>query len=240
MKSNIVIFGDSYSELETDIAPSQFSWVAELHKQYRVNNFSVSGTGTEYSINEFNRYIRNNEDLSDTVCMFFLSESTRPLFGFWKQPADHMFFKYIIHNHSTDHLDKTRKKAFKQYRLNYELFCKQYAEHKYVNDYEKDITLGALTNVLAFSYLFKKVLIWPCFPLPILEIKKLNMSQYTNASFIERSLFELIGVQNLDYLVNDTRINHMNDFNNQIMFEELDKWLTSSYSVDVTRFKHEG
>lgn len=239
---DIVIFGDSYAEYDPEVTNEKISWVHNLHKKYNVKNYAAGSTGPEHATSLFNKLIEENKDLSNTVCLFFLSEQWRPYFSFWENKEDQNLFRIILFDDNFDHLSTKQKKRIKFYKTHYGKFCKDYFKYKYYPSYERDAMLGHIGTLLMFSSLFEKMLIWPTFHNAAFDnVEKLRISQnYKNVTIFSKSLFDLIGVSGGDFIRNDPRINHMNDFNNQIMFEELDKWLTSSYSVDISRFKHEG
>ena len=71
----IYVFGDSYSELSTRSRENYVTWPKLLNSNFKVRNYSKSGTGPQFSFRRFfNCY---NNFTKDDIIIFILSSPDR-------------------------------------------------------------------------------------------------------------------------------------------------------------------
>jgi hypothetical protein len=232
----VYIFGDSYAELQSNVNENTISWVKMLHDRYNVKNYAVASTGIEFSQNQFVNVVTNQNNLEEASCFFFVSEYWRPYFNFWETPRDHNKFIPLAFGSFFDGTNKFGEQVLKKYK-SYKKFCKEYYLQKEPLNAERDCFIGCISTINTFSKKFKNVLVWPCFNNhfnTMFSAKQFNK----NLQYIPKSLFEIVDSKRSS-ISNDTRINHMNDENNLIMFNELTKRIETGILVDYTVLKSE-
>ena len=71
----IYIFGDSYSELTTRSRENYVTWPKLLNSNFKVRNYSKSGTGPQFSFKRFFNHF--NDFTHDDIIIFILSAPDR-------------------------------------------------------------------------------------------------------------------------------------------------------------------
>lgn len=228
MKEKVWIFGDSYSD-PNYLEENTFSWPTQLAKNYDVRNFSIRGTGPEWSLNLLLAQIKPIETTDDVNLIFFVSNPIRFDFKFYKDPKDQALFQYVVDRcHSepgeslvNKYLD--RKRFFKE-------FVKLYigTMDDFYIDKEMIKYVGSLKLL---ERKFKKILVWPIF-------YRLNIDIETSEKFMLINDLPMASVepnQNF-YFGYDSRANHLSKDNHIIMLEQLSAWVDNNSQIDIKKF----
>lgn len=243
------IFGDSYAQRNPIITEStkhlvdlEFkTWPLMMEDRFNVENFAKGGTGPSWSINQLLNKISSIDDLQQLKqvnVIFFISAIWRLDLSFYTQPSD----QHLTAQIPAPNVDMINR-GWNIFNLNYESSrrVKPYSSHKrFVSDlwkyyllndtFQQTEIIKSIGAIKLLSTFFKKVLVWPVFHKPVLDIDYSNDNFY----YIKDILF---GIEQDPFeFGKDPRQNHLTNENHLIMFEELKNWVVDSKTVNIDRF----
>ncbi len=158
MTETVWIFGDSYSYRHPEPGAVR-TWPRMLEKKYNVVNYSLQGTGPDWSLEQLVN-IPDDTDTSNISLIFFVSNITRQNWKFWKSPSHQFLSVDIVFNKWL--LEVKEVIELKRKYHNHKDFAKQTIKNRKDSwaKIEHQKVLGML-NLVAPK--FKKVLIVYCF-----------------------------------------------------------------------------
>ena len=223
------IFGDSYSDKNYETNPKTFAWTHELEKHYNISNFSKKGTGPEWSLKLFHDMIHNdNVNKKNINLIFFISNGSRLDLNFFDL-EDQCIISTLLELDVTNKQISNKRKKYKKYIPFIKEVWKYYLVNESIQNTYVDKSIGMIN---CHAHLFNKVLIWPIFKYasPLLKLED-------NVTLVNIPL-TLMDANSIMGYGEDTRINHIKEDNNHIMFEQLSKWIDTSEKIDVTKFSN--
>jgi hypothetical protein len=242
------IFGDSYAqpdpivfESTNDLVNLDFTtWPLLLKQKYNVKNFAKGGTGPSWSLNKLIQQIKNTDknDLKNVNVIFLVSAIWRIDLSFYNSESHQCLTaqipapsrEMISFGWNILNLSKEEKRAIKPY-ASQKNFVKDLWKYYLLNDtYQQTELTKIIGAVNLYNTLFEKVLLWPIFHKPAIEIDYSNNNFY----YINDLLYE---VEKDPYGFGyDPRQNHLSKENHTIMFNQLSNWIENSQSIDINKF----
>jgi hypothetical protein len=229
MKKKVWIFGDSYSDSVNYIQNDYPTWPIELAKKYDVKNFSLQGTGPDWSLSLLNENMKSQGlgNLKDVTVIFLVSNPFRFNFSFYDPPGNQVLLPFIGKYSDIGEYHKTEIKKYSKYFKFYKDFLKYYAyEETWVGTAVVKIT-GSLK---LYEHFFKKILVWPVFDMP----KFLTVPQTGKFYYVNKKLYD---IESKKYKIGaDPRSNHLSKENHVVMLEQLSNWIEYNTPIDLSKF----
>ena len=225
----VAIFGDSFvdpyynKELDQD---SGYSWVHLLADKYITHNAGASGTGPDYSFTRL-RHWRNPQVeqglTQDTSLIFVCSDPCRMDLSCWEDPREAVEIFDIAQGH-TEHKSS--------------MFAKQALQWMITDEWLINQSLLYYLALNSLSEHFKRVLFWPVGN--TVHYKMFNqLPSADNFYFVDQGLND-ITIQDCGESIYgqglDTRINHLQKANHDIMYNSLVQWIEHGTPVDTSKF----
>lgn len=220
MNKKLWIFGDSYAMRHEHTG----SWPRQIEKYYDVKNWAQGGTGPDYTLEQLNKIISNeDEDPSNVTAIFFLSDLHRQNWEFWEEPFHQSLGVDLVHNKWLNN-EESRQQLKKKYRK-YKPFVKTWIESQKgcwpIVEHQKNL---GMINLLAPA--FKKVLVIYCFYKPVLPRIKLSSNLYIASK-------TMVDVQPLleDQQSYDPNPNHLHIKDHPKFLETLRSWIDDDVQI---------
>mgnify|MGYP003660832193 CR=1 FL=1 len=158
MTETVWIFGDSFSHRQPSLGARK-TWPRMLEKHYNVVNYSLDGTGPDWSLEKLVDS-SNDTDTSDISLIFFVSNMHRQNWNFWKSSSHQFLSVELVLNIWFQEVKEVN--SLKREYNKYKDFAKQTLKFRKESwsKIEHQKILGML-NLVAPK--FKKVLIVYCF-----------------------------------------------------------------------------
>ena len=196
---NLLIFGDSFA-VPHDRTQFEYTWPNRLRKNFVTQNFSVVGTGPDFSLQKFLTVDKRVRNKDKTSIIFCLSSITRFNFAFLK--AEHQ----IVVNHILKPNIPTKLQEITNKYLKFKLFIEKFFKDYIYNSTYLETEL--IKIILLLKYLtkdYKKTIVLPCFD----EVTQ-NLFDFTKSNNFFVYKDALIQYNKLDVEV-DYRPNHMDE-----------------------------
>ena len=232
-KQKVWVFGDSYFEgpiIHPKISTN--SWTKYIDKNFDLANFAKGGSGLDWSLQQFLLHTHKQKTQND-ILIFGLGSHYRFNLKFIDDPTfqgDYSLDRYrLIAENDRESKISTIKKVYKQFFSNSFLkeFVKEYILHSSYEITEFDKTVAYL--YFKTKDKFKKVLLFPIFKLPKIEI--LNDKNFYIPDFC---------MANIEYNNTkgqwDSRANHMSNENNQLFANSIIRWITDNDCLSKNTF----
>ena len=229
MHEKVWIFGDSFSD-QGNIGSAQFSWPTELNKHYDVENFSLRGTGPQWSLCRLFEQIKKVECTRDINLIFFVSNPLRFNFKFYQDPVDQVAFDYLTYG-ATNQASERLIKPYLHFIKFIKNFNRWYLEDDLQSFTDKE-TLKYIGVLKLHEKLFKKILVWPVF-----DAVEIDVDASENFSLVNTPIAAIDPDPQLSQFGGDTRANHLSEYNHLIMIKELSNWIDHRYHIDTSKFK---
>lgn len=221
----IWIFGDSYADDKHLPFGIKDNWTNLLrYRGYNVFNFSLSGTGPDWSLQRFLLQTRKTKNTKDIVLIFLISEITRFPFSFLRL-RDQVFkpFKcFSDQNQSTKDLTH-------RYRRHMSFMKRFYRYYYNSSSYEET----EVEKIIGYLYLqhfrFKKTLAWSIFKEPSLTLPK-SESFYIPDFKLSDLTHETFG------LGEDIQMNHLRDEYHPIFADSIHHWIKYNSNIVLEDF----
>lgn len=215
------IFGDSYADLQ--YFGNSHSWPVKLNNQFSIKNLALVGSGPDYQLSLFLKEIDNcKDDLSEISVIFLISSIHRINFQFL-DPTTQSFtrrviidtvFPFFSGRMPSDNNQEFTKK-----------FVKDYITH---STYDKTELNKIICLLKEYSRQFEKILVWPIFNEPTIPIADSEKFHLVNDLLYD---FEKVPDE-----MNETRDNHLSEFNHFIMFTQISEWIAHGTPIDTAKF----
>ena len=231
MKEKVCIFGDSFSD-PTYMENNTYSWPTELAKIYDVNNFSIRGTGPEWSLDRLLEQIElaGVDKIKDVNLIFLISNPLRFDFKFYQHPRDQVAFEYL----SGQIKSKVGDGLILPY-LNHGKFIKNFSKYYLGERIDLHVGKEMIKYVGALKLaakLFKKTLAWTIF-------HKITIDNCSSENFTLVDELPLLQIEPGFPCAfgSDTRANHLSEDNHVVMLEQLSNWIKHAIPIDVAKFR---
>jgi hypothetical protein len=211
MNKKVWIFGDSYASREND----KNTWPAKLEDIYKVVNFSKSGSGVDWSLQQMIDAAKVT-DTKDITAIFFLTEQNRHNWNFWKDPGEQWISKHLAVESKIPKIARPTAKTYKQYIS----FAR--AVYKFQDDnFESRSIIKSIGAINLYASNFEKILIWPCFDNVLLNCK---LNKNVTIASPCMSDFESVA-DNMSLLYAP---NHLSERKHKEMLQILIKWIDTN------------
>lgn len=242
----IWLFGDSYAQqsrivfdaTKDDIDYNFVSWPCRLEQKYNLKNFARGGTGPTWSLNVLHDAVLKEENLKNVTCIFLVSAIWRLDLDFYQDPSDQFLTSkipvpdtnMINFGWNIFDLNNEEKQIIKPYKSQTKFVKDLWKNFLLTDSFQNTEILKIIGNLKLYSNMFEKILIWPIFHKPIIEITSEH-----NFYYVKDLLFEIEkDSYNFGY---DPRPNHLSEPNHEIMFDQLCNWIEKNQSIDISKFK---
>tara|TARA_B100001287_G_C22609604_1_gene494433 strand:+ start:221 stop:934 length:714 start_codon:yes stop_codon:yes gene_type:complete len=231
--ADVAIFGDSYVDPVRYEHQHQYtSWVNKLSTKYKVHNEAVSGTGPEYSLRKFLEYTRDfilAGDSKDMSIIFVCSDPCRLDLSCYKHSREAVEIFDIAEG-------KRRHKST--------VFAKQAIQWMMSSEWQVNQHVMVRSTLSQLAPHFKNILYWS-----ILSWRPYDEILFTpdNMCFPKESLIDIsirdcgenLALKDLPVFI-DHRINHLQETNHEIMFEQVTNWIDNDTPIDTSKFIYAG
>jgi hypothetical protein len=229
MKKKVWIFGDSYGDL-TYTQRDPLTWPGELNKKYDVSNFSMTGTGPDWSLSLLNENMKSQglDNLKDVTLIFLISSAFRFNFSFYETPKHQRLFSIFDNVYNLKDTLRYKKELVKY--SSYRKFCREFL--KYYADEQNycSTKLMKITGTLKlYEPFFEKIMVWPIFDDTDTPISQTDKFYYVDKKL---SLLEY----NNKFQGKDSRSNHLSKENHVVMLEQLLNWIEYNTPIDLSKF----
>lgn len=212
LMDNLLIFGDSFADPMPikDRHLFLYTWPNRLSKNFITKNFSVSGTGPDFSLQKFLAIDKNIDKKDNTLIIFCLSSITRFNFGFL-EPRDQILVNHIIQSNIP-----TKLKNIANNYMKFKPFLENFFKNFIYNSTYLETELTKL--ILLLKYLtkdYKKTIVIPCFDNISLDL--FNFTKSNNFFVYKNALmqYNFIDVE-VDY-----RPNHMDEEHHKKFYDYI-------------------
>ena len=228
--NNVLIVGDSFAaptwpdhtkaNVHTTDKAIDFAWPTRLAVQHNVTNFAVQGSGPDYSLTRLREWVRDHstEDVAGTDLIFVCSSPERLDLNCFRQPSEQVHILDIAKG-------DIRHKA--------KMFAKWAIEWYFTDDWTMNRELMYYSTAALFASQFRSVLYWP---LSNNQLHNWRVQHPHNFSMPNAALVPLSAKDDASYDGGaDTRPNHFNQRNHNIIFEQLNNWLKHGTALDTSQ-----
>ena len=193
----LLIFGDSFAD--RDHLPTDYQWVRRLEKNFVIENYAKSGTGPQWSLNLLLDKLEEQD--GNANLLFIESHPSRLNLSSYTDLQEQANI-----NFNPNEVQKT--------------IIKEVLTDEFLN-LEPIKFLGAINSV---AYKFKKVMYWP------LEISKTHTITHlnSNVNVVSPGLRSISLDEGYRFKFRagpDTRTNHFNRKNHDILYNKIISWL---------------
>ena len=237
--SRVLIFGDSYFDLEFQSNKPNWSWLINLENYANKNNFefinhSRSGMGSHYFFKNYYEYDLNEND----ICIFHLTDPYRIDF-----PSIDENQRHLLTNIGWNIISSKSYCSDERIQNYYETFQSE-IDFFYIcnaNELEKSIDKN-ISYLYCESRIKKCKVIIFCYYDDLHEYSSLNDERFflSDVNLFRTSALEIKNEQ-LNDVVNklkkDRRVNHFSEENHEIMFEYVRSIMKNSPDVSRPQFK---
>jgi len=223
--SHVWIYGDSYSDPDYPFGEYAGCWLETLGKEYRLHNYSLAGTGPDYSIEQMMKNLSSVD--KDDCLIFVVSWPARfNLKNFYRSDKNQVNSTHI------DHVTERIKTEFVDADTGVD-FLRNIFKYQYpTNELLHIETLKHISLINSLSNRFKRILIWP------VEDTVYSGRLFDNVTLVEQ------GIGNISYndhphksrLGTDPRRNHLSLPNHNTMYNQLKQWIDHGTAPDTTQF----
>lgn len=199
-----------------------FAWPTRLAAQHNVTNFALQGSGPDYSLTRLREWVRDHsaEEVAGTDLIFVSSAPERLDLNCYKHPYEQVHI-YDIAKGDIRHKAK--------------MFAKWAIEWYFTLDWAMNRELMYYSTAVLFASQFKSVLYWP---LTGNQLRQWRVQHPHNFSMPTDPLVMLSTKDDASYDGGaDTRPNHFNERNHNIIFEQLNSWLKDSTPLDTSQIR---
>ena len=199
-----------------------FAWPTRLAAQHNVTNFALQGSGPDYSLTRLREWVRDHsaEEVAGTDLIFVCSAPERLDLNCYKHPYEQVHI-YDIAKGDIRHKAK--------------MFAKWAIEWYFTLDWAMNRELMYYSTAVLFASQFKSVLYWP---LTGNQLRQWRVQHPHNFSMPTDPLVPLSAKDDASYDGGaDTRPNHFNERNHNIIFEQLNSWLKDSTPLDTSKIR---
>jgi len=212
LMENLLIFGDSFADPMPikDRHLFLYTWPNKLSKKFITQNFAVSGTGPDFSLQKFLAVDKDINKKDNTLIIFCISSISRFNFKFF-EPKDQILINHLLQSSMPTKLQDIANKYF-EFKPFIEKFFKQYIYHS--TYLETEITkLLLILKYLTRNY--KKTIVLPCF-----DNISPDLLNYTNSDnfFVYKNA--LMQYNRIDIEV-DYRPNHMDEDHHKKFYDYI-------------------
>lgn len=230
--NNVLLIGDSFAaptwpdhtkyNTHTKDRVIDFAWPTRLAAQHNVTNFALQGSGPDYSLTRLREWVRDHsaEEVAGTDLIFVCSAPERLDLNCYKHPYEQVHI-YDIAKGDIRHKAK--------------MFAKWAIEWYFTLDWAMNRELMYYSTAVLFASQFKSVLYWP---LTGNQLRQWRVQHPHNFSMPTDPLVPLSAKDDASYDGGaDTRPNHFNERNHNIIFEQLNSWLKDSTPLDTSKIR---
>lgn len=230
--NNVLVIGDSFAaptwpdhtkyNTHTKDRVIDFAWPTRLAAQHNVTNFALQGSGPDYSLTRLREWVRDHsaEEVAGTDLIFVCSAPERLDLNCYKHPYEQVHI-YDIAKGDIRHKAK--------------MFAKWAIEWYFTLDWAMNRELMYYSTAVLFASQFKSVLYWP---LTGNQLRQWRVQHPHNFSMPTDPLVLLSAKDDASYEGGaDTRPNHFNERNHNIIFEQLNSWLKDSTPLDTSQIR---
>lgn len=230
--NNVLLIGDSFAaptwpdhtkyNTHTKDRVIDFAWPTRLAAQHNVTNFALQGSGPDYSLTRLREWVRDHsaEEVAGTDLIFVSSAPERLDLNCYKHPYEQVHI-YDIAKGDIRHKAK--------------MFAKWAIEWYFTLDWAMNRELMYYSTAVLFASQFKSVLYWP---LTGNQLRQWRVQHPHNFSMPTDPLVMLSTKDDASYDGGaDTRPNHFNERNHNIIFEQLNSWLKDSTPLDTSQIR---
>jgi hypothetical protein len=230
--NNVLLIGDSFAaptwpdhtkyNTHTKDRVIDFAWPTRLAAQHNVTNFALQGSGPDYSLTRLREWVRDHsaEEVAGTDLIFVCSAPERLDLNCYKHPYEQVHI-YDIAKGDIRHKAK--------------MFAKWAIEWYFTLDWAMNRELMYYSTAVLFASQFKSVLYWP---LTGNQLRQWRVQHPHNFSMPTDPLVPLSAKDDASYDGGaDTRPNHFNERNHNIIFEQLNSWLKDSTPLDTSQIR---
>ena len=230
--NNILVVGDSFAaptwpdhtkaNVHTKDRVIDFAWPTRLASQHNVTNLAVQGSGPDYSLTRLREWVRDHsaEEIAGTDLIFVCSASERLDLNCYKHPYEQVHI-YDIAKGDIRHKAK--------------MFAKWAIEWYFTDDWAMNRDLMYYSTAALFASQFRSVLYWP---LSNNQLRQWRVQHPHNFSMPTEALVTLSAKDDASYNGGaDTRPNHFNQRNHNIIFEQLNNWLKHGTALDTSQIR---
>ena len=223
MKQKLWIFGDSFADPRYNPTTQFKTWHYQLEENFEVENFGISGSGPEWSLQQFLKLDEStpNHEKKNINILFLGSQWTRFNFSCYKQAGDQLLITQL-------------GKSDVEYKGIFVKFA-EYVEYKkfvkfarafltyYVPNNNHNNNQFILQNMLLLNHYtrhYKKCVYWPIFEPIEEEVRELYNSEkfyIVKDMMRELEIFEPFG--------KETYPNHMPEKSHNIVYQKVMKFL---------------
>lgn len=230
--NNVLVIGDSFAaptwpdhtkyNTHTKDRVIDFAWPTRLAAQHNVTNFALQGSGPDYSLTRLREWVRDHsaEEVAGTDLIFVCSAPERLDLNCYKHPHEQVHI-YDIAKGDIRHKAK--------------MFAKWAIEWYFTLDWAMNRELMYYSTAVLFASQFKSVLYWT---LTGNQLRQWRVQHPHNFSMPTDPLVLLSAKDDASYEGGaDTRPNHFNERNHNIIFEQLNSWLKDSTPLDTSQIR---
>ncbi len=230
--NNVLILGDSFADpvwpdhtkpnVHTTDRAIDFAWPTRLAVQHNVTNLAAQGSGPDYSLTRLREWVRDHstEDVANTDLIFVCSSPERLDLNCYRHPREQVHILDIAKG-------DIRHKA--------KMFAKWAIEWYFTDDWTMNRDLMYYSTAALFASQFRSVLYWP---LSNNQLRQWRVQHPHNFSMPTEALVPLSAKDDASYDGGaDTRPNHFNQRNHNIIFEQLNNWLKHGTALDTSQIR---
>ena len=232
--ADIAIFGDSFVDpywMTRDgySKPTTFTWLNELDKDHYVYNCGKAGTGPDYSITELIKWAKpmvEHKESKNYSVIFVCSDPCRLNLSCYKDPMEAVEIFDIAEG-------RRRHKSM--------LFAKQAIQWMMTDAWQFNQALLYYSLVNMYAPHFKRVLFWTVG----------NEYIYNNTPLTANDNMQHVSVglnrlsirdcgQSIYGQGVDERVNHFQESNHCVMYEQISNWINNGTDIDTSKFLFAG
>ena len=230
--NNVLILGDSFADpvwpdhtkanVHTTDRAVDFAWPTRLAVQHNVTNLAAQGSGPDYSLTRLREWVRDHstEDVANTDLIFVCSSPERLDLNCYRHPREQVHILDIAKG-------DIRHKA--------KMFAKWAIEWYFTDDWTMNRDLMYYSTAAMFASQFRSVLYWP---LSNNQLRQWRVQHPHNFSMPTEALVLLSAKDDASYNGGaDTRPNHFQERNHNIIFEQLNNWLKHGTALDTSQIR---
>ena len=230
--NNVLILGDSFADpvwpdhtkanVHTTDRAIDFAWPTRLAVQHNVTNLAAQGSGPDYSLTRLREWVRDHstEDVANTDLIFVCSSPERLDLNCYRHPREQVHILDIAKG-------DIRHKA--------KMFAKWAIEWYFTDDWTMNRDLMYYSTAAMFASQFRSVLYWP---LSNNQLRQWRVQHPHNFSMPTEALVLLSAKDDASYNGGaDTRPNHFQERNHNIIFEQLNNWLKHGTALDTSQIR---
>mgnify|MGYP002635214436 FL=1 len=230
--NNVLILGDSFADpvwpdhtkanVHTTDRAIDFAWPTRLAVQHNVTNLAAQGSGPDYSLTRLREWVRDHstEDVANTDLIFVCSSPERLDLNCYRHPREQVHILDIAKG-------DIRHKA--------KMFAKWAIEWYFTDDWTMNRDLMYYSTAALFASQFRSVLYWP---LSNNQLRQWRVQHPHNFSMPTEALVSLSARDDASYNGGaDTRPNHFQERNHNIIFEQLNNWLKHGTALDTSQIR---